>query len=155
MTAGFARAVRRVGESAGDAVLSRLGRAAARLHERRGLPADVLESDDAYLVVFDAPGADRDDVAVRCDGGTVGVRVERYREPSEGFTMRFPGRGLSLVGVVDLPAEAAVDAEAASADLTREGELHVTLPKVGAGGAAEEGSEVDETDVDDDEGDGA
>lgn len=126
--------VRRLGESVGDVVVSRLGRAAARLHETRDLPADVLESDDAYLVVFDAPGAEAKDVVVRCDGRTVAVRVERFRDHHEGFAMRFPGRGLSLTGAVDLPEGARVDPEAATADLTREGALRIDLPKVDEGG---------------------
>lgn len=144
--------VRRVGETVGDAVVTRLGRAAARVHERRGLPADVLESDDAYVVVFDAPGAAAADVAVRCDGRTVAVRVERFREHRDGVTMRFPGRGQSLVGAVDLPEGASVDAPAATADLDRAGTLRVTLPKrpdSDPAAASDEAVDVGETDTPD------
>jgi len=44
--------------SLGDTILENVGRAAGRVQERTPLPADLLESDDAYLVVFDAPGAE-------------------------------------------------------------------------------------------------
>ena len=119
-----------VGESLRNTVLDGVGRFAGRTQERRPLPTDLLESDDAYLVVFDAPDARADDVQVRFSERAVHVRIDRTREHREGFEMRFPGRGLSLDGSVTLPAEATVDPDAASASLTAEGTLEVELPKV-------------------------
>ena len=119
-----------VGESLRNTVLDGVGRFAGRTQERRPLPTDLLESDDAYLVVFDAPDARADDVQVRFSERAVHVRIDRTREHREGFEMRFPGRGLSLDGSVTLPAEATVDPDAASASLTPEGTLEVELPKV-------------------------
>jgi HSP20 family molecular chaperone IbpA len=120
---------RDIGESVSNAVLQRVGRASARAQEARGLSADVLESEDAYLVVFDAPGATGSDVQVRYVDGVVEVRADRFRPFHEGFEMRFPGRGLALDGEADLPEGAAVDPDGASATLTERGTLEVHLPK--------------------------
>lgn len=121
--------LRDLGESVGEAVLDGVGQASARLQERRPLAADVLESDDAYLVVLDAPGAEHEDVQVRYEGNVVAVRVDRFRDLQEGFEMRVPGRGLSLSGEVDLPEGAHVDIEAAEATLTDNGTVRVRVPK--------------------------
>ena len=121
--------LRELGRSVGSAVLRRVGRAAGKVQESKPLPVDVLESDDAYLAVFDAPGATGSDVQVRYADGAVHVRIDRFRDFYEGFEMLFPGRGLSLDGKADLPADAAVDAEEASATLTENGTLRVHVPK--------------------------
>jgi HSP20 family protein len=119
-----------VGESLLRSVFDGIGRFAGRAQERRPLPTDLLESDDAYLVVFDAPDASAEDVQVRFSDSSVHVRIDRTREHREDFEMRFPGRGLSLDGEVKLPAEATVDPDAATATLTDEGTLEVELPKI-------------------------
>ncbi|NHN57873.1 MULTISPECIES: Hsp20 family protein [Halorussus] len=121
--------LRDIGRSVGSAVLQRVGRAAGKVQESKPLPVDLLESDDAYLVVFDAPGATGSDVQVRYADGAVHVRIDRFRDFYEGFEMLFPGRGLSLDGRADLPADAVVDASAASATLTEHGTLRVRVPK--------------------------
>jgi len=121
--------LREIGRSVGESLLENAGRAAGRLQERTPLAADLLESEAAYLAVFDAPGAEASDVQVRYDEGTVLVRVDRFREFYPDFEMRFPGRGLALDGSVDLPDDAAVDPDAASATLRENGTLEVELPK--------------------------
>ena len=121
--------IREVGESFGNAVLDGVGRLAGRAQERRPLPTDLLESDDAYLVVFDAPDADAADVQVRFSGNTVHVRIDRVREHREGFEMRFPGRGLALDGEVTLPEGTTVDPDGATATMTNTGTLEVEIPK--------------------------
>jgi len=121
--------IRDVGVSLGRAVLDGIGRAASRLQERTSLPADLLESDEAYLAVFDAPGAIGDDVSVHFEDDTLSVRIDRFREFYDGCEMRFPGRGLALGGEVSLPEGASVDADGAEATLTRAGTLEVLLPK--------------------------
>lgn len=131
--------LRDIGESIGNAVLDGIGRAASRLQERRPLAVDLLESDEAYLAVFDAPGAEAADVQVRFEDDAVRVRVDRFREFFEGFEMRLPGRGMSLDGRATLPEGASVDPESATATLTDHGTLRVELPKVGT----EEGRGVD------------
>jgi HSP20 family protein len=142
--------LREFGESAATAVLERVGRGVGRVQERTPLPCDLLESDDAYLVVFDVPGATRSDVQVRFVDGQVQVQVDRFRDFHEGFEMRFPGRGLSLDGAADLPDDAAVDAEAAGATLTDEGTLEVRVPKASGGPRDVAVADERETDTDTD-----
>ncbi|MFB6117954.1 Hsp20/alpha crystallin family protein [Halosegnis sp.] len=125
--------IREFGESVGKRLLEGAGKVSARVQEERPLAADLLESDDAYLAVFDAPGVEMDDVQVRFEEGAVHVRLDRFRGLHEEFEMVFPGRGLTLEGSVDLPEGAAVDPEAAEATLTETGTLHVEIPKVRAG----------------------
>lgn len=122
--------VEALGERIGEAVLTRSGRAAARIQERGPLPVDLLATDEEYLAVFDAPGATASDVQVRYLDGEVLVRIDRFREFREGHEMRFPGRGLSLDGAVSLPADAVVAADAASATLSDRGTLEVRLPRI-------------------------
>lgn len=122
--------IRQTVESIGNAVLDGIGRAASRVQERKPLPVDLLESDEAYLAVFDAPGATASDVHVRFEDDTLSVRIDRFREFYEGFEMRFPGRGLALDGRVRLPDGAAVDPDAATATLTTNGTLEVHVPKL-------------------------
>jgi HSP20 family molecular chaperone IbpA len=146
--------IREIGRSLGNAVMETVGRAASRVHERRPIPADLLESEDAYLAVFDAPGATSSDVQVRFDDDRIEVRVDRFRDFHEGFEMRLPGRGLSLDGSVTLP-DGDVDADTASATLKKNGTLTVRVPKVEGtaepaaadtgGGTSEEGDDELET----------
>jgi HSP20 family molecular chaperone IbpA len=121
--------VRQFGEATVNAVLERVGRGVSRMQERKPLAYDLLESEEAYLVVFDAPGVTRSDLQVRFLDGEVQIRVDRFRDFYEGFEMRFPGRGLSLDGSAKLPGDAAVDADDATATLTDHGTLHVEIPK--------------------------
>jgi HSP20 family molecular chaperone IbpA len=154
--------LRDIGESIGTAVLDGIGRAASRLQERRPLAVDLLESDDAYLAVFDAPGVEAADVQVRFEDGAVLVRVDRFREFYEDYEMRLPGRGMSLDGRAELPEGASVDPEGATATLTDHGTLRVELPKVESdeGRAVEiatdeeDGTDVETTEIDEVEGAG-
>jgi len=141
--------IRDVGASIGQAVLDGIGRATSRLHERKSLPADLLESDDAYLAVFDGPGAIADDVSVHFEANTLSVRVDRFREFYEGYEMRFPGRGLALGGEVSLPEGASVDTDRTTATLTRSGTLEVLLPKTDPG-VDDETDETDEATIETD-----
>jgi len=140
--------IRELGESVGDAIVESVGRAVGRTQEQRPLAADLLESDDAYLAVFDAPSAEAGDVQVRFEDGTVFARIDCFREFREGFEMRFPGRGLTLDGSVALPEDAAVDPDGASATLKDNGTLQVEIPKVepeSADDAASEQATSDDT----------
>lgn len=128
------RSVRAVGRSVGEAVLETVGRTASHLHEAQPLQPDLLEGEDAFVAVFDAPGATASDVQVRFVEGRVVVRIDRFRDHHEGFEMRYPGRGLSLDGRVKLPREAAVDADAATATLRANGTLEIRLPKTAPAG---------------------
>jgi len=123
--------LKELGESIAENALERVGRGVARVQERSPLPYDLLESDDAYLVVFDAPGVRHKDVQVRFADRELRVTIDRFRTFHEGFEMRFPGRGLSLDGAAPLPEGVAVDPENASATVTEAGTLQVRVPKRG------------------------
>lgn len=127
--------IREVGESLGRAVLDGIGRAASRVQERKPLPADLLESDDAYLAVFDAPGASAGDVQVHFEADVLEVSIDRFRTFHEGYEMRFPGRGLELRGEATLPEGVEVDADRAEATLKSNGTLEVLVPKTDSAAA--------------------
>jgi HSP20 family protein len=139
--------MRGVGESVGSAVFGTLGRVMARTQEKRGLPVDLLESNDAFLAIFDAPGAQDGDVQVRFEGDTVFVRLDRFRATHDEYEMTYPGRGLALAGEVTLPDGATVDPAGATAVLKDDGTLHVRLPKVESS-TGHDGSHI-ETEADD------
>jgi len=121
--------LKELGETIANNALERVGRGVARFQERTPLPYDLLESDEAFLVVFDAPGVRQKDLQVRFVDNEVRVTIDRFREFHEGFEMRFPGRGLSLDGAVPLPEGVAVDPEGATASVTSAGTLEVEIPK--------------------------
>ncbi|MFC4360071.1 Hsp20/alpha crystallin family protein [Halobium salinum] len=121
--------LKELGESARNAVLEQVGRGMSRVQERTPLRHDVLETDEEFLVVFDAPGAARSDIQVRFVENTVEVRVDRFRDFYDDFEMRFPGRGLSLHGEAELPEGVLVRPADSTATLTKRGELHVRVPK--------------------------
>jgi len=146
---------REFAESVGSEVLKRAGRAASRFQEESPLPVDLLEGDDEYLLVFDAPGADASDVQVSYEGDSeVRVRVDRFRGFREGFEMVFPGRGLTLEGSAKLPEDAVVDAESARAELNDDGTLYVFLPKGGDDATTIDVTVTDDESADDDDADG-
>jgi HSP20 family protein len=142
--------IREVGESIGEAVAESVGRAVGRAQETRPLPSDLLESDDAFLAVFDAPGADPEDVQVQFDDGRIRVRIDRFREFHDGYEMRMPGRGLSLDGSVRLPHDATADPTSATATVRDNGTLEVRVPK---GAEDVDQGAIDEADAADYEGD--
>jgi HSP20 family molecular chaperone IbpA len=121
--------LRELAESASNAVLRRIGRAYGRVQESTPLQADLLESDEALVVVFDAPGAQSSDVQVKVVDDRVLVRIDRFRAYYEDHEMRFPGRGLALDGEVTLPEDVPVDPTAGSATLTEHGTLEIRVPK--------------------------
>lgn len=136
-------------QSVGNALYRQLGRANGHVQNTRSLPVDVLEDDSSYLVVFDAPGTEPEDVQVRYLQGRVKIRLERFRQFRDRFEMRFPGRGMTLDGEVELPADAAVDPDAGTARLSKTGTLRIEIPK----DTAVDDAEVDLERADD--GDGA
>lgn len=138
--------IRDMGKTISSAVLENVGRAMGRAQERTPLPVDLLESEEAYLAVFDAPGATSSDVQVRFTDRTIEVRIDRFRGVYEDFEMVLPGRGLSLDGSVALPDDVAIEPEAATATLHDNGTLHVEVPKADEQPAATEEGTVSETD---------
>lgn len=136
-----------VRKSIGSTLYRQIGRASSHVQKTRALPVDVLETDDSYLVVFDAPGVETDDVQVRYLDGTVKLRIDRFREFYDGYEMRFPGRSMELDGEAELPDDAVVDPEAATARLSEFGTLKIEIPKDGADTTGE--AEPEEIAIDD------
>lgn len=147
--------IREVGEAIGRAVLDGIGRATSRVQERKPLPADLLESDDAFLAVFDAPGAAASDVQVRFDDNSLYVEVGRVREIRDDYDLQFPGRGRTLNGEVSLPDDADVEADHADATLTETGILEVLVPKPESGASETEKAGRTDSEPDDDRSDEA
>ncbi|MEF8977727.1 MAG: Hsp20/alpha crystallin family protein [Haloarculaceae archaeon] len=140
--------IREIGEAIGDSVVESVGRAVGRTQEQRPLPADLLESEEAFLAIFDAPGVEQGDVQARFESGEIHVRVDRFREFHEGFEMRFPGRGLSLGGSVSLPDGASAEPSEATATLKESGTVHVRVPKAEPIDVHDEGAENEQEDED-------
>ncbi|MGQ3411659.1 Hsp20/alpha crystallin family protein [Natrinema sp. LN54] len=135
-----------LGKSVGSALYRQVGRANGRVQNHRSLPVDILENDTSYRIVFDAPGAEPDDVQVRYLEGNIKIRIDRFRQFHEGYEMRFPGRGMSLNGEAELPTDAVVDPDAGTARLSETGTLSVELPKDSAVDDTDESREADAAD---------
>ena len=89
-------------------------------------PAEIEESDDAYVVVVELPGVRRDDVTVEVGDNQLSVLGERRERQRVGLlrrTTRTTGRFRLLIS---LPLE--IDSGAVTADLDH-GMLTVMVPK--------------------------
>ena len=93
--------------------------------------ADLLESDDAYLVVIDLPGATAETTDVRVDDGRVVVEAQREKSVPEGFRYVREKRQLFVDAEFPLPPDAAGEEADASMDA---GVLELRLPKRPGGG---------------------
>lgn len=103
------------------------------------MSADMLESDDEFLVLINVPGCDEEDIDLRFVKGSLKVRAERGEE-HEGYRLVSEGRPKRIAETVPIPAEVEVDdAEATYED----GVLRVRLPKAPG---AKEIEEEDSTD---------
>lgn len=91
--------------------------------------ADVLESDEAYLLVLDLPGVDGDDLEVSTGGGTVSISATREVDVPDGFEPTDRRRSSSLEFHLPLPPDAASEGAEGSID---RGVLELTLPKTGS-----------------------
>jgi HSP20 family molecular chaperone IbpA len=91
--------------------------------------ADLLESEEGYLLVLDLPGATAETVDLRVEGGRLSVEARREKEAPAGFSYLRENRALFLDAELPLPP----DATGADADATVErGVLELRLPKRGA-----------------------
>jgi HSP20 family molecular chaperone IbpA len=88
--------------------------------------ADLLESDDEYILVVDLPGATAETTDVKFEGGRLSIEGRREKSTPNGF--RYVREDRSLFLDADLPLPPDADGDAASAALDR-GVLEVTLPK--------------------------
>jgi HSP20 family molecular chaperone IbpA len=90
--------------------------------------ADLLESEDAYLLVLDLPGATADTVDVTVTDGRLAVEARREKSVPTTFQYLSEERSLFLDADVPLPSDASgADAEG---ELDR-GVLTLRLPKTG------------------------
>jgi len=96
--------------------------------------ADLLESDDAYLVVIDLPGATAETTDVRVDDGRIRIEAQREKSTPEGF--RYVREKRQLFVDVELPLPP--DAEGGEADASMDaGVLELRIPKrAGSGGVS-------------------
>lgn len=96
----------------------------------RGLPpdtyADLLESDDAYLIVIDVPGATAETTDVRVRNGLLLVEARREKDVPETFRYRREERRSFLDIEVPLPPDAVPTEASASTD---RGVLEIQVPK--------------------------
>ncbi|MFQ3475526.1 Hsp20/alpha crystallin family protein [Halonotius sp. F2-221B] len=93
--------------------------------------ADLLESDDAYLLVLDLPGVTAETADIRTEGGRLVVEARRGKSVPPEFQYLREDRPLFLDAELPLPREA--DGSAASAEIDR-GVLEIRLPKADADG---------------------
>lgn len=88
--------------------------------------ADLLESDDAYLLVIDLPGATAETVDVRVEGATLVIEARREKDVPPEFRFVEEDRSLFLDVRLPLPPDATgTDAEGRVAG----GVLELRLPK--------------------------
>lgn len=88
--------------------------------------ADLLESDDAYLLVVDLPGVVAETVEITVERGRLSVEARREKSPPSEF--RYVREDRSLFLDADLPLPPDATSAGASARVDR-GVLEVELPK--------------------------
>lgn len=93
--------------------------------------ADLLESDEAYLLVIDLPGTTPETVDVRVDGGRLRIEARRDKTLPPSFRYVKEERALFLDAELPLPPDATGADAAASVE---RGVLELRLPKSSADG---------------------
>ncbi|OYR38043.1 molecular chaperone Hsp20 [Halorubrum sp. Ib24] len=88
--------------------------------------ADLLESDDGYVLVVDLPGATSETTEVLSEDGRIVIEGRREKGVPEGFRYVREDRPLFLDAELPLPGDA--DGTGADAEMDR-GVLEVTIPK--------------------------
>ncbi|WP_123537576.1 Hsp20/alpha crystallin family protein [Halosimplex salinum] len=91
--------------------------------------ADVLESDDAFVLVLDLPGTTSDTVDVAVEGSR--LRIEARREKDVPAEFDYVEEERSLFLDVELPLPPGVTGAGASGSIDR-GVLELELPKAAA-----------------------
>ncbi len=96
----------------------------------RGLPraaaADLLERDDAYLLVIDLPGATAETTDIRVDDGRLHIEAQREKAVPEGYRYAREERSLFLDLELPLPPDAVTEEATASLEA---GVLELELPR--------------------------
>jgi len=103
-----------------DSLLRRIGK-------RLPTSADMLESNDEFLVLINVPGCDPEEIDLRFVRGNLKVKAERDKEHEvDGYKLVSEGRPNSIAETVPIPAEVDVDEAEAKYE---NGVLRVRLPK--------------------------
>jgi HSP20 family molecular chaperone IbpA len=91
--------------------------------------ADLLESEDAYLLVLDLPGVTAETCDIHLETGRLVIEARRQKDLPGEFRYVSEDRSLFLDAELPLPP----DATGAGAEATMErGVLEITIPKRGA-----------------------
>ena len=88
--------------------------------------ADLLESDDGYVLVVDLPGATAETTEVLVEDGRIEIEGRREKAVPDGFEYVREDRPLFLDA--ELPLPSAADGAGADAEIDR-GVLEISLPK--------------------------
>ena len=88
--------------------------------------ADLLESDDGYVLVVDLPGATAETTEVLVEDGRIDIEGRREKTVPDGFEYVREDRPLFLDAELPLPNDA--DGAGADAEIDR-GVLEISLPK--------------------------
>jgi HSP20 family molecular chaperone IbpA len=88
--------------------------------------ADILESEDGYLLVIDLPGATAETIDVSAERNRLRIEARRSKDVSREF--RFLSEDRSLFLDVDLPLPPDADPSEAEATVDR-GVLELSVPK--------------------------
>lgn len=96
----------------------------------QGVPVDLIDEDESYVVTADLPGYEKEDIDIRLTGSTLMIRAERSTETeetdSEGEYVRRERSHESVNRSVQLPERVSQEDTDAS---YQNGVLTVTLPK--------------------------
>ncbi len=111
--------------------------------------ADLLESDDGYVLVVDLPGATAETTEVLAEDGRIVIEGRREKGVPDGFRYVREDRPLFLDAELPLPNDA--DGSGADAEMDR-GVLEVSIPK--RTGDATRTIPIDEAGNDDETGSG-
>lgn len=111
-----------------------------------GLPdavyADVLESDEGYLLVIDLPGTTEETIDAHVDGRTLHVEARRQKSVPEAFRYVSEDRSLFLDATLPLPPDAQDTVSSVSVD---RGVLEIRLDK----GSPDDGLSIPVEDTED------
>lgn len=88
--------------------------------------ADLLESENAYRIVIDLPGASADTTDLRAKGGRLRIEARREKSLPDEFRYIREDRPLFLDAELPLPPDA--DGDEATANMKR-GVLTVVVPR--------------------------
>ncbi|AFO57847.1 MULTISPECIES: Hsp20/alpha crystallin family protein [Natrinema] len=90
---------------------------------------DLLESEDAYLLVLDIPGVSAESLDIAIEDGRISIDAQRDKDPVGDYQYLEENRSLFLDVDLPLPDDASDAGAEAAVD---RGVLELTLPKRGS-----------------------